>query len=170
MAWNGLVSSASATGTTTFSTCSLGQKSADSLGRAIAEVPGEMGFESAAQFRVVVEGSQRRLNPWLSGEVYHVVREAIVNAYRHSGAKDIEAEIRYLPGELRISVRDNGSGINPREIQWEVETHSGLRAMRECADRIGARLRVSTAFALGTEVELRVPGRLAFECAASAWA
>ena len=35
--------------------------------------------------------------------------------------------------------------------------------MRERAERIGARLKVLMAHASGTEVDLRVPGRIAFE-------
>jgi len=35
--------------------------------------------------------------------------------------------------------------------------------MRERAERIGAQLRILTRVALGTEVELSVPGRVAFE-------
>ena len=134
-----------------------------SLCQAIAGVPNELGLHSAVHFRVVVEGSRRELKPSLRGEVYRVVQEAIVNAYRHSGAKDIQAEIEYRPGHLRIAVRDNGCGIDPQELQWGRNGHWGLQGMREQADQIGARLRVSSRTALGTEVELCVPGRTAFE-------
>jgi nitrate/nitrite-specific signal transduction histidine kinase len=41
--------------------------------------------------------------------------------------------------------------------------HWGLKGMRERAERIGARLRLSSQVALGTEVELRVPGSIAFQ-------
>jgi signal transduction histidine kinase len=95
--------------------------------------------------------------------VYCVVREAIINAYRHSGATDIQAEIEYRPSELRVAVRDNGCGIDPQTLEWGQNGHWGLRGMRERADRIGARLRVLSRIALGTEIELRIPGELAFE-------
>jgi signal transduction histidine kinase len=139
------------------------QEHVPSLGQAIAAVPNELGLEPAIQFRVVVEGTERQLNPSLSSEVYRVVREAIVNAYRHSGATDIEAQIEYRPGEFRASVRDNGCGIDPQNLQWTQNGHWGLRGMRERAERIGARLRVLSRTALGTEVELRIPGSVAFE-------
>jgi len=134
-----------------------------SLGEAIADVPDELGLRPAVHFRVIVEGSQRQLKPSLSGEVYCVVREAIINAYRHSGATDIQAAIEYRPSELRVAVRDNGCGIDPQDLEWGQNGHWGLRGMRERADRIGARLRVLSRIALGTEIELRIPGELAFE-------
>jgi hypothetical protein len=41
--------------------------------------------------------------------------------------------------------------------------HWGLSGMRERSERIGAKLKVSSSAAGGTEVDLRVPSRLAFE-------
>ncbi len=134
-----------------------------SLGKAFAGVPNDLGLRPAVGFRVVVEGRQRELREELRDEVYRIGREAIVNAYRHSRAKDIETEIEYRGSELRITVRDNGCGIDPQELKWGRNGHWGLRGMRERAERIGARLRILSRVALGTEVELCVPGRVAFE-------
>jgi signal transduction histidine kinase len=149
---------------------SLRANSEETLGLALAGVPNELGLASAVEFRVVVEGRQRELKPSLRGEVYRIVQEAIVNAYRHSGAKDIETEIAYRPTELCIAVRDNGCGIDSRATQWGRNGHWGLQGMRERANGIGARLRVLSRTALGTEVELRVPGRIAFEQSGHTWA
>jgi signal transduction histidine kinase len=133
-----------------------------SLGQAFAGIPSDLCLPSAVGFRVVVVGQQRELKAGLSDELYRIGREAIVNAYRHSRAKDIEAEIDYRPTELRIAVRDNGCGIDPQRLQWGRPGHWGLQGMRERADRIGARLRLLSKVALGTEVELCVPSRIAF--------
>jgi signal transduction histidine kinase len=134
-----------------------------SLGQAFAGVPTELGLPSTVGFRVVVEGRQRALSTLLGDDVYRIGREAIVNAYRHSRARHIETQIEYRSAELRIAVRDNGCGIDPRELKWGRSGHWGLQGMRERAERIGARLRVLSRVALGTEVELCVPGRIAFE-------
>jgi len=133
-----------------------------SLGEAFAGVPSDLGFPPGDGFRVVVHGRERALRAGLRDEVYRIAREAIINACRHSRATDIEAEIRYRSTGLRITVRDNGCGIDPRELQWGRKGHWGLQGMRERADRIGARLRLWSSVALGTEVELSVPGRVAF--------
>jgi signal transduction histidine kinase len=134
-----------------------------SLGEAFAGVPNDLGLPPGDGFRVVVHGRERELRAGLRDEVYRIGREAIVNACRHSRARDIEAEVRYRRTELRVAVRDNGCGIDPRELRWGRTGHWGLQGMRERADRIGARLRLWSSAALGTEVELRVPGRVAFE-------
>jgi len=133
-----------------------------SLSQALAGVPEDLCFPSAVDFRVVVVGRQRELKPGLSDELYRIGREAIVNAYRHSQARHIETEIEYRSSELRIAVRDNGCGIDPEQLRWGRPGHWGLQGMRERAERIGARLRLLSKVALGTEVELRVPSRVAF--------
>lgn len=133
-----------------------------SLGHALANVPAELGFPSAVGFRVIVEGRQRLLRNDMSDEIYRIGREAIVNAYRHSRAEDIEAAIEYRPAELRIAVRDNGCGIDNDKLN-RLQARWGILGMRERAEKIGANLRIMSRIALGTEVELCVPGRLAFE-------
>jgi signal transduction histidine kinase len=132
-----------------------------SLAEALASVPNELGLPSSVGFRVVVEGRQRELRAELLSELYHIGREAIVNAYRHSRAQHIEVEIEFRATELRIAVRDNGCGIDPHML--ERKGHWGLQGIRERAERIGARLCILSKVALGTEVELGVPGRVAFE-------
>ena len=96
-------------------------------------------------------------------DVYSIGREALVNAFRHSRASNIEAELEYGVNQLRVLVRDNGCGIDFEVLHSGRDGHWGLSGMRERAERIGARLKVSSSAASGTEVELRVPSSIAFE-------
>jgi signal transduction histidine kinase len=134
-----------------------------SLGEALARVPSDLGLPTAHSFRVVVLGTEQNLRAGLRDDVYSICREAIVNAWRHSRATAIEAEIEFRPTELRVAVRDNGCGIGAQNVQSGPAGHWGLQGMRERADRIGARLRLWSKVAMGTEIELRVPGQVAFE-------
>src|SRR5579862_2855495 len=68
-------------------------RQSSSLSQALAGVPNDLCLPSSVGFRVVVTGRQRELKPELSDEIYRIGREAIVNAYRHSRARDIETEI-----------------------------------------------------------------------------
>jgi ligand-binding sensor domain-containing protein/signal transduction histidine kinase len=125
---------------------------------ALGERPGER-----AQFRVIVDGEQRPLHPVLRDEVYRIGREALTNAFRHAHAKKIEIELRYTTNRLGVFVRDDGCGIDPNVLRTGRDGHWGLSGMRERADRIGARLHVMSSPSAGTEVELSVPGNVAFE-------
>jgi signal transduction histidine kinase len=138
------------------------EEAPQTLAMAFARVPEELGFPSTVRFRVIVVGRQRELRPFLCDELYRIGRQAIVNAYRHSQAREIETQIDYRPTGIRLAVRDNGRGIDPRELQCE-PNRWGLQGILERAERLGARLRVWSRIALGTEVELYVAANVAFE-------
>jgi signal transduction histidine kinase len=122
-----------------------------------------MCLPASTEFRVVVHGKETALADGPFEEVYRIGREAILNAYRHSRAKLIEADIEYGPTEVRIAVRDNGCGIDAHQVQRQGGRHWGIPGMRERAERIGARLCLLSKETVGTEVELRVPNRVAFK-------
>jgi signal transduction histidine kinase len=100
-------------------------------------------------------------------EVYRIGREGLLNAFRHSNASNIEIELAYDSRQLRLFVRDDGRGIPPDVVRLGSEGHWGITGMHERAKRIGATLRMRSRDAAGTEIELRVPGRVAFERDAS---
>jgi signal transduction histidine kinase len=115
-----------------------------------------------ADFRVIVEGEHRPLHPVLRDEIYRIGREALVNAFRHAHAKKIEMELNYSSKRLCVTVRDDGRGIDPAVLKSGRDGHFGLSGMRERADRIGAQLHVMSGPTAGTEVELSIPGQVAF--------
>ncbi|HYP05096.1 MAG TPA: two-component regulator propeller domain-containing protein, partial [Bryobacteraceae bacterium] len=131
------------------------------LEEAFSTLQGELGNE-AVDLRVVALGTRRPLHPILRDEVYRIGREAIINALRHSGATRIDATIEYTARRFLVSVRDNGCGIDSAILQQGRDGHWGLPGMRERAERIGAKLRVWSSTSTGTEVELYVPGHVAF--------
>lgn len=141
--------------------------SAHDLEHSFSRVPQELSMQHEMGFRVLVEGPALPVRSAIRNDIYSIGREALVNAFRHSRASNVEVELEYAPNELRVLVRDNGCGIDPEVLQSGRDGHWGLLGMRERAERIGARLKVSTSVASGTEVELSVPSRLAFESDAS---
>jgi signal transduction histidine kinase len=141
----------------------LFNKGAHDMELAFLRIPEELGIDQKTAFRVVVEGSPLPLQPVIHDEVYSVGREALVNAFRHSGARSIEVEIEYTTNQLSVLVRDDGCGINPAVVRSGRDGHWGLSGMRERAERIGAKFKVMSGSAAGTEIELLVPGYIAFQ-------
>ena len=132
------------------------------LDQALSRVPQELAVQRPVDFRVIVEGGSRILHPVIRDEVYRIGREALANAFRHSGANNIEVELEYAVHQLRVLVRDNGCGIDEHVLRSGREGHFGLSGMHERAERIGGKLKVWSRAAAGTEVELCVPGHVAF--------
>jgi signal transduction histidine kinase len=116
-----------------------------------------------AMFRVTVEGEWRSLSPILRDEVYRIARELLRNAFLHACAREIEAEIRYNARLLRLRIRDDGKGIDPRVLQEGGRArHWGLPGIRERAKQIGAQLDFWSEAGAGTEVELTIPASVAY--------
>jgi len=124
---------------------------------------------SCADFRVQVEGTMRDLVPLVREEVYRTAGEALRNAFRHAQAGRIEVEIRYDRGQLRLRIRDNGRGIDPKILgEGGRAGHHGLPGMQERAQLMGGKLAVWSELVSGTEVELTIPASLAYAKAAGA--
>jgi signal transduction histidine kinase len=138
------------------------------LEQAFSRIRQEFAPQEPFEFRVIVEGRCRPLHPLIRDEVYRIGREALVNAFRHSRARSIEVEVEYVAARLRVLVRDDGGGITSQVLRSGREGHWGLSGMRERAERIGARFKVRSRAAAGTEVELTVPGHVAFQVESSA--
>jgi signal transduction histidine kinase len=140
------------------------------LAQALTALGAEMSHEpcsqdpahGSARFHVVVEGPLRDLHPILRDEVYAIAREAVRNAFRHAQARNIEADIRYYEGSFRLRIRDDGKGIDPRIVAEGRPGHYGVSGMRERARRIGGKLHAWTATGAGTEIELSIPGSIAY--------
>jgi len=130
---------------------------------ALSGVQQELSVEPDVDFRISVAGRQQPLRPPIKDEVYRIGREALVNAFRHSGAKRVDFELEYADSDLRMRVRDNGCGIDPELLEAGREGHWGLAGMRERATRIGGLLKISSGANAGTEVQLSIPSALAFQ-------
>ena len=118
---------------------------------------------NSTAFQVHVEGTPRDLHPILRDEVYRITGEGMRNAFRHADAKQIEVEIHYDDRRLRVRVRDNGKGIDPKLLSDDGRKgHFGLRGIRERAKLIGGKLTVWSELDAGTEVELSIPAARAY--------
>ena len=133
------------------------------LPKAFSDFGEGMRKGSSCDFKVVVNGAIRSLHPVVFEELFKIGKEALGNAFRHSGAHSIEAELNYERSELRIRIRDDGTGIDSEILrQGHREGHFGLPGMRERAQRVGAHLDVWSGSGAGTEVELRIAARIAY--------
>jgi signal transduction histidine kinase len=107
-----------------------------------------------------VEGV-RELHPIVRDEVYRIGCEAIRNAGQHSGADELQIKLAYGQNFV-LRVSDNGKGMAPDILNQGRAEHYGLTGMRERAARIHGTLRLRSELEAGTEVELLLPGKIAY--------
>jgi signal transduction histidine kinase len=133
------------------------------LTQALAAEGEHLAQLNPVKFRLSVQGASRALHPIVREEGFLIAREALANAFRHSGAKDIEAEVTYGDAALHVRVRDDGQGISTSVLQaGDTPGHFGLIGMRERAAKIGGHLEIWSKPDVGTEVDLRVPAHVAY--------
>ena len=107
------------------------------------------------EVRLDVESRLPEAPPGEGGvEVLRVLREALTNARRHSGAGKVLVTVRAEGEEFVAEVSDDGRGFVPGG-----PTGVGLNSMRERAVALGGSLRVDSEPGAGTRVRLRVPLR-----------
>jgi signal transduction histidine kinase len=125
-----------------------------SLEKSLYHIQDDFAPNERARFRISILGETKTLEPAVQEQIFFIAREALLNALRHSKASSVEAEIEYLKRKLRVVVRDNGSGIDPKVLRSGGDSHWGLTGMRERAASIGAKLRIWSKRGGGTEVEI----------------
>lgn len=116
-----------------------------------------------ATFALAVQGDTRVLHPLVLEEAYRIGREALANAYHHAAARKIEVEVTFDSAQLRIRIRDDGKGIDGDVLANGVPGHWGMTGMRERAQKLGARLLIRSGSGSGTDVELDIPGAVAYD-------
>jgi signal transduction histidine kinase len=116
------------------------------------------------QVRIMVEGTPRNVHPTVQANLLSIAREALLNAFRHARAKSVELDIDYSRRMLRLRVRDDGVGLDSKlQIDGRRTGHYGLPGMRERARTIGGKFEFWSRIQQGTEVEVIVPGAIAFK-------
>jgi signal transduction histidine kinase len=90
---------------------------------------------------------------------FRVVQESITNVIRHADASRAEVTMRYDPGWLDLSIRDNGRGFDVDEAFERASAghHLGLLGIQERVQALGGEVEILSSAGRGTEVRVRVP-------------
>ena len=101
-----------------------------------------------------VEGEEH-LAPRVQEELYHIARETLNNALKHSNAHSVQVHLEFLDDSTRLEICDDGAGFESEEIQDSGGL--GFKGMNERAQRIGGDLTIESAPGKGTRVRIKVP-------------
>ena len=96
---------------------------------------------------------RKALEPTQSLELLRILQEAITNALRHSGARNIEIAVRQVRSQIEVRVQDDGRGFNASAVAGG----RGIGSMQDRAGRLGANLTLESELGAGTVVTLVLP-------------
>jgi hypothetical protein len=131
------------------------------LALAVRGVADELACEGAPSFRLVVEGVARDLHPILRDEVYRIAREALPMPSAMPGLTKWKPKLPMVTTFCGCEFGTTGTA--------SLQTSSRLAApattvywMRERARQSGAQLDIWSGMGTGTEVDLSIPGSIAY--------
>ena len=89
-----------------------------------------------------------------AGHLFRIAQEAVNNAVKHSGAREIVVSLTFKNGLIDLSIADDGKGM-PKTTR-HARSGMGLHVMHHRANAIGAELSIQSAQPKGTLLQCRL--------------
>jgi signal transduction histidine kinase len=125
------------------------------LTAALSDMAARLGAEST--IRVEVSGTSRHLSSTVETHLLRIAQEAVTNALRHAGAREIRVHLDFGADRVSLRIQDDGRGFPVAPTAPPTTGHLGLVGIRERAARMGGQLRLHSGAGVGTEVVVEVP-------------
>jgi signal transduction histidine kinase len=91
----------------------------------------------------------------LSIALFRVGQESLTNVIRHANAKNVDMSMAVVDDEVRVTVTDDGSGIDLDSPK--IRNSHGISGMRHRIQALGGSFRLKSAPGNGTRLEISVP-------------
>lgn len=129
---------------------------------ALARLGEEFGLHAVVDLEMDLDAGApllRALEPDRSSDLLFIVREALSNVARHSGATSARLRLVDEDDVLALVIEDNGRGFDPHTVNGPDAQgrHQGLRNMRDRAVGLGGSFLVERAAGGGARIIVRVP-------------
>src|SRR6266478_3299655 len=116
----------------------------------------EQGRLASVAVRFSAKNMPENLDPEIQTTCFRIAQEAITNAVRHARSTQIRVELSNEHGNLRLQIRDNGSGFDAESAQAQT-IGLGLVGMKERAALVGGRTRIMASRGKGATVDVTLP-------------
>ena len=127
------------------------------LSAALAEMAQAAQRLTGVPIHVTDSGEVQVDDPEVAMHLFRIAQEAVANALKHSGAREIVLSLLPDKDHLELRVDDNGRGL-PARTQ-DISTGMGLRTMRYRAHALGAELAIEPRAGGGTSLWCRIKVR-----------
>lgn len=104
---------------------------------------------------LLADEAELRLDDAASTAIFRIVQEALTNIARHAEATRVTMNLFRLNGDLLITIRDDGRGIRPEDM--EKAESLGLIGMRERAWAMKGEITISADEPQGTRIDIILP-------------
>ncbi len=134
-----------------------GSSNGDRLVPAVSQLAHRIGLDAGIDVNVEVSGTPVAVGGEIERNLMLLIREALQNAIRHAAPRRLSVFLRFDPGQLHLSIEDNGVGFDSSVDRPEESQHYGLVGMRERVERMGGDFNLTSSPGEGTRVRLTIP-------------
>jgi len=111
---------------------------------------------AAAQVEVRFDVPREEISDSTAHALLRAIRELVVNAARHGGAKTVRVVGALEGGRLVCTVEDDGAGFDPAAAPGVLQGHFGLQGIRERIAALGGSFTIESAPGKGAKATIRL--------------
>lgn len=108
--------------------------------------------------KVITENKMIRFSGEIETALFRCIQESLTNVARHSGAKKVIIELKYLSGSLHVSIEDDGKGFE-NDLSSRSSPHLGLIGMQERVRLLNGDFKIDSKPGTGTRITIKIPLR-----------
>jgi two-component system sensor histidine kinase DegS len=133
----------------------------DALSRSLRELAEKTRATAGVDCQLLERGSVLLFEQDVAEHLYRIAQEAVNNAVKHSGAKEILIRLTQGDDETLLEIEDDGQGMDTARLRLE-RSHGrdpeglGLSIMEHRAELIGGRFRITSRRGAGTTVRCAI--------------
>ncbi len=135
----------------------LHPSSLDHLGLSVAlrSLCAEFAEREKLEVNFTARKVPKRIPPDIASSLYRVVQEALRNVVKHAGTTEVSLTLAGGPGQLSLTIRDNGTGFDARSVQGKGGL--GLISMQERVRLVNGEFFVKSKPGHGVLITIHVP-------------
>jgi signal transduction histidine kinase len=116
-------------------------------------------FGIATTLEVAPELARQAFDPMVEAQLLRIIQESLTNVRKHARARRAAISLSFRDGRAEATVRDDGAGFDPAQLDANAGKSFGLRIMKERAEEVGGEIRVVSAPGEGCQITISVPLR-----------
>ena len=124
---------------------------------ALRSLVDQQGRRASVEMRFSTENVTESLDATIQTTCFRIAQEAITNALRHARPTHVEVDLRQEDENLRLVIRDNGTGFDAEAAAQVQPMGLGLIGISERAALVGGRAKIISSPNKGTTVDVSVP-------------
>jgi PAS domain S-box-containing protein len=105
----------------------------------------------------IADGLPAELPPATEVQLVRIVQEALANVRKHAGTDHARVSLQPEERSVRVTIEDDGRGVQPEADTAIKQSHFGLEIMRERAESLGGKLTIESTPGHGTRIVATLP-------------